>query len=180
MPTSVFECVCVCVWSGGGGGGGGGARGSAELGRGRAVSAAGGWAVIAAEAQQEPKTLAPSSRRPCCPPPHPTPTPPSGGYSATSSTIKLFWGVVRGMDEADRGLLLRFATSVSRAPLGGFQHLSPPLTIHKARAPLPGPARGAAGRAPLPLLRWLASSSLQLAGWPFGTPQVRPVTAAPA
>lgn len=30
-----------------------------------------------------------------------------------------------------RCALLRFITSTSRAPLGGFKHLQPPLTIHK-------------------------------------------------
>ena len=38
------------------------------------------------------------------------------------------------MTAEERGLLLRFVTSVSRGPLGGFRHLTPPLTIHKARA----------------------------------------------
>ncbi len=33
--------------------------------------------------------------------------------------------------------LLKFVTSCSRAPLGGFQHLNPPLTIHKVGAKLP-------------------------------------------
>ena len=37
------------------------------------------------------------------------------------------------MTADQRGLLLRFVTSVSRAPLGGFRHLNPPLTVHKAR-----------------------------------------------
>uniref|UniRef100_A0A061RFF5 HECT-type E3 ubiquitin transferase n=2 Tax=Tetraselmis sp. GSL018 TaxID=582737 RepID=A0A061RFF5_9CHLO len=55
----------------------------------------------------------------------------SGGYSASSSTIKLFWKVVEGMSAADQGALLKFATSCSRAPLGGFAHLNPPFTIHK-------------------------------------------------
>ncbi|GFH11014.1 E3 ubiquitin-protein ligase [Haematococcus lacustris] len=31
----------------------------------------------------------------------------------------------------ERGLVLRFVTSSSRAPLGGFRFLQPPLTIHK-------------------------------------------------
>lgn len=33
--------------------------------------------------------------------------------------------------------LLKFVTSCSRAPLGGFKHLHPPLTIHKAIASVP-------------------------------------------
>ena len=32
-----------------------------------------------------------------------------------------------------RQALLKFVTSCSRAPLGGFQHLVPPLCIHKVR-----------------------------------------------
>ncbi len=35
------------------------------------------------------------------------------------------------MSAEERGLLLRFVTSVSRSPLGGFRHLAPPLTIHR-------------------------------------------------
>ena len=35
------------------------------------------------------------------------------------------------MSADELGLLLRFVTSVSRAPLGGFRHLAPPLTIHR-------------------------------------------------
>lgn len=42
--------------------------------------------------------------------------------------------------QEEQRALLKFVTSVSRAPLGGFKHLTPPLTIHKARpccCPLP-------------------------------------------
>jgi hypothetical protein len=39
--------------------------------------------------------------------------------------------VVGEMTPAERSALLRFATSISRAPLGGFRFLQPPLTIHK-------------------------------------------------
>ena len=39
--------------------------------------------------------------------------------------------VVADLSKAERSALMKFATSVSRAPLGGFQHLIPPLTIHK-------------------------------------------------
>ncbi|EFN55183.1 hypothetical protein CHLNCDRAFT_23742 [Chlorella variabilis] len=55
----------------------------------------------------------------------------SNGYSAESTTIKHFWQVVRGMSQEEQRSLLKFVTSCSRAPLGGFQHLNPPLTIHK-------------------------------------------------
>ena len=39
--------------------------------------------------------------------------------------------VVADMSKEDRSALMKFATSVSRAPLGGFKHLNPPLTVHK-------------------------------------------------
>lgn len=46
----------------------------------------------------------------------------------------------RGLDLLDLkqcAALLKFATSVSRAPLGGFQHLHPPLTIHRVPPSFP-------------------------------------------
>ncbi|KAL4428287.1 hypothetical protein ABPG75_002376 [Micractinium tetrahymenae] len=55
----------------------------------------------------------------------------SNGYSASSTTVKHFWAVVRSMSQEEQRALLKFVTSVSRAPLGGFKHLTPPLTIHK-------------------------------------------------
>ena len=39
--------------------------------------------------------------------------------------------VVADMSKEERCALMKFATSVSRAPLGGFKHLNPPLTVHK-------------------------------------------------
>jgi hypothetical protein len=45
----------------------------------------------------------------------------SNGYTATSSTIKMFWGVVTEMTPEQRSALLRFITSTSKAPLGGFK-----------------------------------------------------------
>ena len=44
--------------------------------------------------------------------------------------------VVAEMTPTERGALMRFATSVTRAPLGGFAHLNPPLTLHKVGLPL--------------------------------------------
>ena len=55
----------------------------------------------------------------------------SNGYNSTSTTIKHFWKAVSTFTPSQRAALLRFITSTSRAPLGGFQHLQPPLTIHK-------------------------------------------------
>ena len=54
----------------------------------------------------------------------------SGGYTMVSPTIKMFWRVVKELNVDQRRGLLRFVTSCSRAPLGGFQYLHPPLTIH--------------------------------------------------
>ncbi len=40
------------------------------------------------------------------------------------------------MGPKERSALMKFATSVSRAPLGGFKHLNPPLTLHRVSCPL--------------------------------------------
>ena len=53
-----------------------------------------------------------------------------GGYSAKSDTVKTFWKAVKKMSAEDRKALLKFVTSSSRAPLGGFEFLSPKFTIH--------------------------------------------------
>ena len=37
------------------------------------------------------------------------------------------------MSVQERSALMKFTTSVSRAPLGGFKHLMPPFTIHRVR-----------------------------------------------
>jgi hypothetical protein len=39
--------------------------------------------------------------------------------------------VVRSLSQDGQSALLKFVTSCRRAPLGGFQHLNPPFTIHK-------------------------------------------------
>ena len=39
--------------------------------------------------------------------------------------------VLGEMTPHELGMLLKFVTSCSRAPLGGFKYLHPPLTIHK-------------------------------------------------
>ena len=39
--------------------------------------------------------------------------------------------VVSEFSNEQRRALLKFTTSCSRAPLGGFKHLVPPLCIHK-------------------------------------------------
>eukprot|EP00198_Chlamydomonas_reinhardtii_P008168 XP_001697505.1 ubiquitin-protein ligase [Chlamydomonas reinhardtii] len=55
----------------------------------------------------------------------------SGGYRHDSTTVKLFWRVVAELTPAQQAALLRFVTSCSRPPLGGFRYLQPPLTLHK-------------------------------------------------
>lgn len=41
--------------------------------------------------------------------------------------------VVSELGPSERELLLKFVTSSSRAPLGGFKYMQPPFTIHKVR-----------------------------------------------
>ncbi|KAA8913783.1 hypothetical protein FN846DRAFT_806559 [Sphaerosporella brunnea] len=47
-------------------------------------------------------------------------------------SIKLFWQVMHELDDSDRRKVLRFVTSVSRAPLLGFKVLSPRFCIRDA------------------------------------------------
>ena len=47
--------------------------------------------------------------------------------------VPLPWQVVAEMTPKERGALMKFATSVTRAPLGGFAHLNPPFTLHRVR-----------------------------------------------
>lgn len=54
-----------------------------------------------------------------------------GGYWETDATIQYFWQVVEEMDSADRKALVKFVTSVSRAPLLGFAALEPKFGISR-------------------------------------------------
>jgi len=47
----------------------------------------------------------------------------SGGYSRLDPQVLWFWGVVKAMEQAERALLLKFATGSSRVPSGGFAAL---------------------------------------------------------
>jgi len=47
-------------------------------------------------------------------------------------TVKLFWQVMHELDDSDRRKVLRFVTSVSRAPLLGFRVLRPCFSIRDA------------------------------------------------
>ena len=49
-------------------------------------------------------------------------------------TIKLFWDVLREMDDQDRRKVLKFVTSTPRAPLLGFGHLNPRFSIRDSGA----------------------------------------------
>jgi ubiquitin-protein ligase E3 C len=49
-------------------------------------------------------------------------------------TIKLFWDVLRKMDDQDRRKVLKFVTSTPRAPLLGFSHLNPRFCIRDSGA----------------------------------------------
>lgn len=62
-----------------------------------------------------------------------------------STTVKLFWRVVAELTPAQQAALLRFVTSCSRPPLGGFRYLQPPLTLHKVCVGKRGSARGGFG-----------------------------------
>jgi hypothetical protein len=54
------------------------------------------------------------------------------GYDESSPPVQHFWAAVRSMTPQEQRSVLRFVTSVSRAPLFGFQHMSPPFTIAKS------------------------------------------------
>lgn len=54
-----------------------------------------------------------------------------GGYWETDATIQNFWEVVEEMNAADQHALVKFVTSVSRAPLLGFAALVPNFGISR-------------------------------------------------
>ena len=51
------------------------------------------------------------------------------GYYGRHRVIKWLWQIVEEWDNEDRERLLKFVTSVSKPPLLGFEHLSPPFTV---------------------------------------------------
>lgn len=55
-----------------------------------------------------------------------------GGYFDDDITVKYFWEVVEEMDSEERGRLIKFVTSVSKAPLLGFGSLSPRFGIRNS------------------------------------------------
>ncbi|KIM29078.1 hypothetical protein M408DRAFT_329093 [Serendipita vermifera MAFF 305830] len=55
-----------------------------------------------------------------------------GLYDEDHETIRMFWRVVKSMDENSRRLLLRFVTSCARPPLLGFKELNPKFALRDA------------------------------------------------
>ncbi len=55
----------------------------------------------------------------------------SGGYTSLDPYVQHFWSIVESMSEIEKGLLLRFVTSVPRPPSLGFSALNPPFTIQR-------------------------------------------------
>lgn len=55
-----------------------------------------------------------------------------GGYLESDQTVKDFWEVFEAFEEEDKRLLLKFVTSVSKAPLQGFKLLKPSFAIRNA------------------------------------------------
>jgi len=47
----------------------------------------------------------------------------------------MFWEVFSGLEPEHQRSVLKFATSCSRPPLQGFNHLQPPFCIHQAAGP---------------------------------------------
>jgi ubiquitin-protein ligase E3 C len=59
-----------------------------------------------------------------------------GGYGddGEDGIIEWFWDIFANFPDDDRRALLRFVTSVDRAPLGGFQHMNPKFCIARGGA----------------------------------------------
>eukprot|EP00470_Lotharella_oceanica_P016778 CAMPEP_0170193562 /NCGR_PEP_ID=MMETSP0040_2-20121228/57116_1 /TAXON_ID=641309 /ORGANISM="Lotharella oceanica, Strain CCMP622" /LENGTH=370 /DNA_ID=CAMNT_0010442227 /DNA_START=415 /DNA_END=1527 /DNA_ORIENTATION=+ len=57
----------------------------------------------------------------------------AGGYDEKHELIRWFWSIIdTDLDEKERRSFLKFATSVSRSPLLGFQHLYPKFCIQRS------------------------------------------------
>ena len=57
----------------------------------------------------------------------------SGGYHSLHPTIHKFWKVVSSLTPKEKCSLLKFSTSVPRAPLLGFKGtLQPSFTLHRS------------------------------------------------
>eukprot|EP00210_Caulerpa_lentillifera_P006840 g6539.t1 len=53
------------------------------------------------------------------------------GYSDSGIVVRAFWRIVYSFKTEEKAALLKFVTSCSRPPLGGFKHLQPRFTICK-------------------------------------------------
>eukprot|EP00004_Rigifila_ramosa_P027996 TRINITY_DN9336_c0_g1_i3.p1 TRINITY_DN9336_c0_g1~~TRINITY_DN9336_c0_g1_i3.p1 ORF type:complete len:970 (-),score=151.72 TRINITY_DN9336_c0_g1_i3:9-2726(-) len=53
------------------------------------------------------------------------------GYIESDHAVEWFWELFAEMAPEERSALLRFVTSSSKPPLGGFAHLHPPFTIQR-------------------------------------------------
>ena len=52
-----------------------------------------------------------------------------GGYNDYSPTVRDLWSVLAEFDRAERAAFLKFVTSCSKPPLGGFAHMHPAFTV---------------------------------------------------
>ncbi|GBC22980.2 uncharacterized protein OCT59_014075 [Rhizophagus irregularis] len=52
-----------------------------------------------------------------------------GGYFDQHISIRHFWSILEDMNLKDKSAFLKFVTSCSKPPLGGFKYLQPPFTI---------------------------------------------------
>ena len=55
----------------------------------------------------------------------------ANGYGPTSRPVTMFFDVLRSFTPQQRAQLLKFTTSCSKPPYGGFKHLHPPFTLAK-------------------------------------------------
>ncbi|KAI5965544.1 HUL5 [Candida pseudojiufengensis] len=55
-----------------------------------------------------------------------------GGYLENDKTIKLFWEIIQELNMEEKSKLIKFVTSVSRAPLLGFKTLNPKFGIRNS------------------------------------------------
>jgi hypothetical protein len=61
----------------------------------------------------------------------------ANGYSSSSSCVKMFFDVLKGFTPQQRAQLLKFTTSCSKPPYGGFKHLHPPFTLARIEVSAP-------------------------------------------
>ncbi|KAJ3403473.1 Ubiquitin-protein ligase E3B, partial [Chytridiales sp. JEL 0842] len=57
-----------------------------------------------------------------------------GGYFDHHATIRAFWQVLNELSPKEKSAFLKFVTSCSKPPVGGFKFLEPPFTIRHVLA----------------------------------------------